>query len=208
MSVYFCRALSSQYEKVLIYRFIRKRCLLSVYKIIFSYAKIIFNVSHKFNNFNISFSDVFTEGLIGFFNAVLLYNPEKNCRLSNFFFLWVNFSILSYLKKYLQSSDKKKILFNINDYNYFKFQTIEYLNNINIYNSPLYFYNYDSYYKLYKIKSAIYNLLPLLQIIIFSMYIFRRLLSLEELSFFLNISIKALKRLKRNTLYVLCILSI
>lgn len=193
--------LTNEQEIILVYRFIRKRCIWSFYKLMRFYVRVIFKVSHKFHNSNVYFSDVFNEGLVGLVNAILLFNPEKNCKLVNFVYLWVNFYILNYIKKRMLVSTRS-VLFDFNkNNNTCEFITVPYVRK--------YFNDiYDDYYKLYKISSALYYLFPILQVIIFSSYIFRRPISLEELSFFLNISIETIRRLKKIILDVVHILSL
>ena len=197
--------LSIQQEKVLIYRFIRKKCLMSVHKLIFSNIMMIFKISHKFNNLKIDFYDIFNEGLIGFLNAILYYNPEKNYKLVNFAFLWVHYVILNYVKKRFIFIKNKVFNENVSVKNSNKISSYFIIKEIE-HNS--FFLKYDNYQKTYKVKSALHSLLPLLQAIVYSSYIFSRSFSTNELSFFFNISPDTVRQLKKNILSILYILSI
>ena len=207
MIKYACAVLTSQQEKVLIYRFVRKRCLWSIYKLIFSYIKMVFKISYKYINVNVNFTDIFNEGLVGLINAILLYNPEKNYKLMSFAFLWVNFTILNYVKRRIAIVNRN-VVYYLEDDKTNDFEKIKSLQNNMICMDFSYINSYEKYYKFHKLKRAICNLLPILQIIIFRNYIFCRSLSLKELGFFLNVSMETVRRLRKNTLNVLYILSV
>lgn len=184
------------FEKVLMYRFIRKRCIFSIYKLIFFYLRLVNKISYNFTNFKHFFSVIFNEGLNGLINALLYYNPEKNYKLITFIFLWVHFSILKHLKTIKKNSiDNKNLTFfrsfpvNFNTY----------------YENFLFFFNKKN--KKFKLKSSILYLLPSLQVIFFSSYIFNYVLTEKELCFLLDISIQTIKKFKRkilSILYILC----
>jgi hypothetical protein len=198
-------------EKVLVYRFIRKRCLLSFYKLIFFNIKFIFKMVLKFKCVDIRFNDFLNEGFIGFINSILRYNPEKNCSLRSFSFLCIRCSFVTYVKRrsvYISPYSVDLLSFgNINSWytNFLRGENTLSINpGINDFTLSL---KYENYYLSYKLRSAIKSFNVVLQVIVFSNYFFKRSLTVCEICFFLNVSKSTMFKLRKNILNFLYLLS-
>lgn len=115
--------------------FFKTKDIHAAHRLILSHLKLVIKMSMKYKNYNLSVSELISEGNMGLMYAIKKFNPYLGFRLSTYAMWWIKSFIQEYvlkswsLIKISNTAVQKKIFFNFSQ---LKQKLLNYTNDVNV----------------------------------------------------------------------------